>query len=288
MCQTLPFLIAAMLPLAGCGQQAASGGGMGAGPTVFAGSASPLAFVRLSGGIFEMGSPEEEGLWDERPQHPVRLSAFMISETEITQAQWGQLRSDNPARVKGDNLPISGVSWCKALHFANALSLQEGLQPAYRNLADCETRTERVSWDRQAQGYRLPTEAEWEYAARAGSTQAFSSGPSEADLAQVAWYDGNAERAPHPVATRQPNAWGLHDMHGNVYEWVWDRWAPYDAAPRSDPVGPASGVDRVVRGGSWFTPASAARAAFRCVFPPLSEGYDLGFRLARSAPAEEP
>jgi formylglycine-generating enzyme required for sulfatase activity len=185
------------------------------------------------------------------------------------------------------------VSWYQAVQYCNDRSIRDGYTPAYtitsptysgNKLADAT-----VTWDQSADGYRLPTEAEWEYACRAGSTTAFCNGPItestcnpiDPNLNQVGWYCGNARTNPQDVGGKNANAWGLRDMHGNVYEWCWDWYGSYEVAA-TDPTGPESGTDRVQRGGSHFVYAMFCRSASRYYDSPSAGSGDCGFRLART------
>jgi formylglycine-generating enzyme required for sulfatase activity len=220
-----------------------------------------MTFVRIPAGEFRMGSTD--GYDDERPVHTVRISQlFYLGIYAVTQGQWEAVMGNNPSRFTGDpNRPVEQVSWEDVQEFIGRLNAREG-----RTL------------------YRLPTEAEWEYAARAGSTTAYCFGDDSRRLGEYAWYDENAGGQTHPVGTRQPNAWGLYDMHGNVWEWVQDWYGTYAAEPVTDPQGPASGSGRVARGGGWGGDAGHCRSAFRGYGAPgYRDGY-LGFRLLRTAP----
>ena len=218
-------------------------------------------------GAFVMGSPNDErGRWDrEGPSHTVTLSAgFWLAVTPTTQAQWETVAGENPSHFKGAERPVENVSWerCQAY-----LSRLNGLVPGLRA--------------------RLPTEAQWEYACRAGSTAAFNNDrvctqPIGEDpaLNELGWFDGNSGEETHSVAEKEPNAWGLYDMHGNVWEWCHDGLRDYNAEPIIDPVGPMEeGVARVVRGGSWFGVAEFCRSASRYWRAPGFRSDLLGFRL---------
>ncbi len=199
---------------------------------------------------------------------------FKIFATPVTQAVFEQVMRKNPSRFKGANRPVEHVSWFDVVAFCNALSATEGLPPAYR------IDGQNVIWvGPQAPGWRLPTEAEWEYACRAGSTV-----PRYGNLDEIAWYDKNSGRETHDVATKQPNAWGLYDTLGNVREWVWDWYGSYSDGPQTDPTGPQSGSSRVDRGGSWSHGAQYARAAYRDSGAPGYADGLLGFRPLRSLP----
>ena len=233
-------------------------------------------------GSFLMGSPEgEEGRDDdEGPQHRVVLSGgYWLGSTVVTQGLWS-LMSENWSFFQGAENPVEGVSWFDAVRFCNALSAKQGLELAYE-VGEGEEPAVRLlagSW-----GFRLPTEAEWEYACRAGTTTRFWSGDTEEDLARVGWYDANANSTTHPVAQKLVNPWGLYDMHGNIDEWCTDGWeygAPYTGEARTNPVSRA-GSYRVIRGGAWYNSARFARAASRHGIHPSSRNDYLGFRLAR-------
>jgi formylglycine-generating enzyme required for sulfatase activity len=233
----------------------------------------PVGYVRIAPGTFVMGSPESEtGRGDDELQHRVTLTrAHCMKATEVTQGEWQALMGSNPSAFQncGENCPVEQVSWDDAVAFANALSRREGLPECYPlgrfSGLDCR-------------GYRLPTEAEWEYAARAGTTAA-----RFGDVDDVAWYDGNSGGTTHPVGQKQANAWGLYDMLGNVWEWTGDWYGAHlDAA--TDPTGAASGTSRVFRGGSWFFYLRGARASDRGDTAPDNRNLNLGFRLVRTSP----
>ncbi|MFI8191783.1 formylglycine-generating enzyme family protein [Streptomyces sp. NPDC085946] len=196
---------------------------------------------------------------------PVEVAPFRMAVFPVTQACYEQVTGLRPSTARGDRLPVEGVSWWDAVRFCDALSLREGLTPAYR-VRDGE---ETVAWDASADGYRLPTEAEWEHACRAGTT-----GPRYGALDDIAWYRGNADGRIHPVGGRRPNAWGLYDMLGNVWDWCWDL---YDAE--------VYGSYRVLRGGGWSDEHWSCRASVRRRSHPTFRIDDVGFRVARSVPA---
>jgi formylglycine-generating enzyme required for sulfatase activity len=159
------------------------------------------------------------------------------------------------------------------------LSLYLGFKPCY-TIEDIG-----IGWDRTADGFRLPTEAEWEYLCRAGTTATYYGGDTEDDLARTAWYERNCESGPMPVCQREPNSWGLYDTHGNVWEWCWDWFGPYEQSRQADPVGPESGRSRVLRGGSWRRSMHHCRSATRYESSPENQGKSLGFRVVRTVAA---
>ncbi|MFF9029529.1 formylglycine-generating enzyme family protein [Streptomyces iakyrus] len=192
------------------------------------------------------------------------VASFRMSAVPVTQEWYAEITGERPSAARGDRLPVEGVSWWDAVRFCNALSVREGLTPAYEvRPGDGE-----ACWDTTADGYRLPTEAEWEHACRAGGT-----GPRYGELDEIAWYRGNADDRIHPVGGKQPNAWGLYDMLGNVWNWCWDL---YDAE--------VYGAYRVLRGGGWSDEHWSCRASVRRRSHPTFRIDDVGFRVARSMP----
>lgn len=234
----------------------------------------------LPPGDFRMGSPD--GAEDEKPVRIVHITrAFALSETEVTQAQYQAVMGNNPSLYKdkpdSGQHPVEMVSWFDAVKYCNRLSEMEGLKPCYT------IQGEQVEWpDAACPGYRLPTEAEWEYAARADQPYEYAGSD---DLDRVAWHHGNASNTTHPVAQKAPNAWFLYDLSGNVWEWVWDRYSnSYLGAETKDPRGSSIGDNRVLRGGSFGDGAVYARVAYRNRGGPTIRGIFVGFRLARSVP----
>jgi formylglycine-generating enzyme required for sulfatase activity len=238
--------------------------------------------VLLPAGSFFMGSADGES--DEMPVHQVTLDAFWMDRTEVTQAQYGKLVLGNPSHFKGDDRPVEQVSWAQAALYCNLRSRAEGLDPCY----DEET----ARCNLQANGYRLPTEAEWEYACRAGSTAAFDFGSQAGMLNQSAWFADNAGKKTQPVARKKPNPWGLSDMHGNVAEWCNDVYEGtyYAHSPARNPPGPDEGEKYVLRGGAWNSRPTGCRSAARVGEDP---GFQdacfardaIGFRCVRRAAA---
>jgi formylglycine-generating enzyme required for sulfatase activity len=236
---------------------------------------APADMVLVEGGTFQMGS--DDGDSNEKPVHMVTVKSFYIGKYEVTQKEWTEAMGSNPSRFKGDNLPVEQVSWYEAIEYCNKLSLKEGLTPAYRGSGDS------VVYDFNASGYRLPTEAEWEYAAKGGNQDSISyeySGENNVD--SVAWYSGNSGNRTHPVGTKQPNSLGLYDMSGNVYEWCWEWYGNYTSGAQTNPAGASLGTYRVLRGGSWSSTAGVVRSAYRGSDSPSYRIYYIGFRLARS------
>ncbi len=269
------------------------------------GIACDEGMVLIPSGSFMMGSPEGElGQGSDEEQHEVTLTqAFFLDATEVTQGEWESLMGNTPSKNSGcSTCPVERVSYWDALAYANALSASEGL-PACYDLSGCTGSPGTASYDCSGValtssdgtpygcvGFRLPTESEWEYAYRAGTTTAFYSGGisktgcNEPNLAEIGWYCGTAAGQTHPVGGKAPNAWGLYDMAGNVWEWVWDWHGSYPTTSVEDPMGVTGGSKRVIRGGGFYDFASYLRAAYRGVLPPGYAGDDRGFRCARSAP----
>jgi formylglycine-generating enzyme required for sulfatase activity/predicted Ser/Thr protein kinase len=232
-------------------------------------SAAPLPgmnFVKIPGGSFMMGSPPEEKDHSdsESPVHRVSVKPFELLSTPVTQGIWQSVMGKNPSCFQGENNPVETVSWEDCQKFIDNLNKKKGLSHTYR----------------------LPSEAEWEYACRAGTTTRFYWGSidSKSTIGQYCWYDGNSNNTTHPVGQKLPNAWGLYDMSGNVWEWCEDEYsksysgAPTDGSPWVSP----SGSYRVFRGGGWCNGAGFCRSADRALFSPVNRDNDLGFRLARS------
>jgi formylglycine-generating enzyme required for sulfatase activity len=234
----------------------------------------PTGYVRIAPGTFTMGSPTvEEGHSTDETQHTVTITrGYCLKATEVTQGEWQAAMGRNPSEFKkcGANCPVEQVSWHDAVGYANALSRREGLPECY---------TGDTFAGLTCSGYRLPTEAEWEYAARAGTTAATYGNPG-----RVAWNRENSGEKTHPVRQKQPNAWGLYDMLGNVWEWTGDWYGDY-SGEASDPTGAAVGSYRVNRGGSCYLTAIGDRAANRGNTAANNSHSGLGFRLARSAPS---
>jgi formylglycine-generating enzyme required for sulfatase activity len=249
----------------------------------------PPGYALLEPGVFMMGSPADEGGRDPgEVQHQVTITrAFLMKTTEVTQAEWQAVMGNNPSRFAacGGDCPVEEVSWNDAVDYVNRLSNAAGLASCYD--------ANRAFAGLGCLGYRLPTEAEWEYAARAGTQTAYHTGVNtqvncrnDRNLNLAGWYCGNSGDTTHPVGQKQVNAWGLYDMHGNVFEWVQDSLEGYPAGAAVDPVGPAAGDNRSPRGGAFCSSARNARAASRFTTGPDCNyrHQNNGFRPARSLP----
>ena len=220
-----------------------------------------MEFVLVPAGSFLMGGNKlfETAEKDEMPQHRVTISKpFYLGIHEVTQAQWVAVMGENPSKFKGRQRPVEQVSWDEVQKFIGKLNAQEGHKR-----------------------YRLPSEAEWEYAARAGTGGTYFFGDDEDELGLYAWYEDNAAGKTHHVAGKKPNPWGMYDMHGNVWEWVQDWYAQdyYQGSPANDPAGPSAGEYRVLRGGSWSNGAEFCRVADRGIISTDIRLDHLGFRL---------
>ncbi len=290
----LAALAGALLLAAGCGKAPPRGdrpdaGTAAAGGRPAAETPRPVeittqagdVMVLVPGGTFLMGS--RTGPPEERPPHLVRVDPFLMDRCEITQEHFARLQLPDPSHFKNPRHPVDQANWTDAARFCNERSRAEGLRPCY----------DESSWacDFTADGYRLPTEAEWEYACRAGTAGEYSFGDDPRALGAHAWFAGNAGGTTHPVGQKRPNPWGLCDLHGNVAEWCNDAFdtAYYRNSPQDNPTGPETpGPERVVRGGSWKSPAercrAAARAGDRSVLDTCTANDTLGFRCVRRAP----
>ncbi|MDG1482287.1 MAG: formylglycine-generating enzyme family protein, partial [Myxococcota bacterium] len=253
-----------------------------------------LPMVEVPAGAFWMGAKDddEDTVECEKPRHKVQLSGYQISQTPVTQRQYtaviGENPSGNPASAQH---PVENVSWFDAVRFCNALSQRCGLEEAYTIGGGDKPR---VSCRFDAHGFRLPTEAEWEYAAKAGQDFKYS-GSDAPD--EVAWYDGNSGGKTHPVALKKPNAWGLYDMSGNVWEWCWDWYDKDEYQNRvslsgdkmtiaNQPKGPKNGVRRVLRGGSYVSAPWLLRTSSRYWLGPDGRSGVDGFRLTLPSPSQ--
>ncbi len=262
-------------------------------------SPCPEQMVYVPAGTFTMGDAREEGDFTELPTHSVSLNSFYMSKYEVTQAEYAEIMGSYPAHDHGvgEDYPVYHVSWYSAIKYCNLLSMAEELTPVYSisgstnpaNWGAVPTNRD-VTWDAalsnfNANGYRLPTEAEWEYAARGATNDPDYLYSGSEDINDVAWYDDNSGGSTHIVGTKAPNALGLYDMSGNVYEWCWDWYSSdyYGSSPDNDPTGPESGSRRVRRGGYWNYSAFFSRVADRRHSNPYESSHDyLGLRLCRS------
>lgn len=220
---------------------------------------SGVEMVYLPGGVFRMGSSQDNP--DESPPHDVSLTGFLIDKYPVTHEMFVKAQLPDPSRWQDNPKgPVERIRWRDAKRYCNERSLLEELKPCY------DEKTPDWNCDYTANGYRLPTEAEWEYAARAGTEGPYDFGPVDR-LRQYAWFAENANQQTHPVGQKKPNRWGLFDMYGNVSQWCEDVYSPtyYQESPAVDPTGPAGGGDvkRVLRGGNWKAGADACRATFR-------------------------
>ncbi|MDR0380258.1 MAG: formylglycine-generating enzyme family protein [Candidatus Accumulibacter sp.] len=223
-----------------------------------------MEFVLISAGSFVMGSDKSSvnAPDKETPQRQVHISQpFYLGKFEVTQTQWMAVMGDDPSKFEGPDNPVEQVSWYDAQEFIERLNQME-----------------------ETDKYRLPTEAEWEYAARAGTTSVYFFGSDVDELDRYAWYRDNADEKTYPVGQKKPNPWGLYDMYGNVYEWVEDWFGYYPSTPETDPKGPSSGLSRVLRSGSWYNGAGSLRSSFRTSLAPDIRYGTYGFRVALSYP----
>jgi len=241
---------------------------------------SETQMVLLPGGTFTMGDDNEI---DATP-HEVTVSAFYIDTNLVTQEQYEKLMGDNPSRWKANTNPVEQMRWSDGVRYCNARSEAEGLQACY----DLDT------WkcNFAANGYRLPTEAEWEYACRAGTKTMYSFGDDASKLKAYAWFEDNSASKPRPVGSKPANPWGLYDMHGNLWEWCNDFYKVdyYQESPGENPRGPEAGETKVLRGGAWKFSAESCSSAYRYNENPgyadVCFGYDIyGFRCVKNAPA---
>jgi formylglycine-generating enzyme required for sulfatase activity len=231
-----------------------------------------IVMVQAPAGGFLMGDEVD------RPIHRVEITKpFMIATIPVTQILYRAVTGKRPADFQGDDLPVENINWFEAVQFCNDLSKMLNLESAYR--IDGEQAAE---WDQESLGFRLPTEAKWEYVCRAGATTRFACGDLASDLETMGWYGQNSGHKTHPVKSKPPNTWGIFDMHGNVREWVWDWYGEYPGGVAVDPKGPERGAHRVIRGGSWGSGARLCRSAYRFDYLPGIRDFLVGFRLTRS------
>ena len=255
---------------------------------------SMITTVLIPAGTFRMGNTGAYvGNPDEKPVHSVTITnSYYMGKYAITQSQWNAIMTNNPSLFIGDSLPVETVNWLDAVRFCNKLSDKDGLQECY-NYSD----TNNVQWNIKANGWRLPTEAEWEYACKAGTQTDFYTGncmfpsyePVDPNLDMAGWYAGNMKtNSTYPVGLKQPNTFGLYDMHGNVFQWCWDVYDSYQTGNLTDPIGPVatSSSRRVSRGGCWDSNADVCRSSNRslsstCTMVGLCY-VSFGLRVARN------
>lgn len=256
------------------------------------------AMVLVPGGSFQMGCTPEQlpdcGA-DENPVHGVTLAGFYLAKNEVTQVEWQSLMAANPSQSIscGERCPVENVSWYDALVYCNRRSVAEGLVPSYyadaghtqvfgSNGSTWSLPNAGPVFQKNTNGYRLPTEAEWEFAARGGLFSTGKKYPGSNDLGEVAWWNGNSGAVPHPAGEKKPNELGLFDLGGNVAEWCSDWYGNYPAGISTNPAGPAAGTQKILRGGAWDGPAPTQRTASRETALPSDRNSKVGFRLCRS------
>ena len=239
-----------------------------------------VEMIIIDGGTFQMGDVWGDGYSDQTP-HDVTLSSFYIGKYEVTQALYQEIMGNNPSYFIGDSLPVERVSWYDAIAFCNKLSDTTGLVAIYT--IDSLSVTADFSKD----GYRLPTEAEWEYAARSGGRddRKYSGTNTESELGNYAWYDldrNHPNYGTNKVGTKQDNDLGIYDMSGNVWEWCWDWYGTYSSSFQTNPTGASTGSIRTLRGGHWAAPSDFCSTASRGCVTPLDSDRGLGFRIAKN------
>jgi len=248
----------------------------------------------INGGTFQMGSTNGEN--NEQPVHLVTLNTFYINKYEVTQAEWITTMGSNPSyNISSANNPVDNVSWYNILVYCNKRSIQEGFTPCYtiNNSTNPDTwgaipiSNNNTTWDAvicnwNSNGYRLPTEAKWEFSARGGNTINDYTYSGSNNVEDVAWYSLNSNGFTHQVGTKNPNGLGIYDMSGNVYEWCWDRFSIYNSSPQTNPTGSITGIDRVCRSGGISSVSNYCRVSSRISYYPHGIDYTNGFRLVRS------
>lgn len=248
-----------------------------------------MNFAYIPPGEFTMGSPPDEGgrQPNERPHHVVLSQGFYMMTTEVTQRHWIDVMGDNPSAFDtcGPDCPVENISWNMAARFIKKLNRQSKKNGGMSvgNSSGAELPDQSAKDDGRSPvrlRYALPTEAQWEYACRAGRQGWFYFGGDTWGLSEYAWFKNNSGGEPHAVAQKKANAFDLYDMHGNVWEWCRDYAGSYSPKPSVDPTGPKKGTLRIARGGSWYYPALTARCANRLALPPEMGNYNVGFRLA--------
>jgi formylglycine-generating enzyme required for sulfatase activity len=247
-----------------------------------------MKLLLIPAGEFRMGSRDsvKDADENEKPRHRVQITRpFFLGVHPVTQEQYEKVIGNNPSYFKNQpENPVETISWMEAVTFCNQLSERENLR-SYYQISGADVTIP----DPGGTGYRLPNEAEWEYACRAGSETIYFFSDNPADLGKYAWFEGNSTLKAHPVGQKRPNAFGLYDMHGSIGEWCWDWYEGryYSQSPGTDPLGPSQGAARVFRGGGWIYYANYVRAANRGYYSPDGRVEYLGFRVARASSSPE-
>lgn len=249
----------------------------------FSATAQESLLVKVKGGIYTMGctidcdNEPRERLYRDLPAHKVKVNDFYISKFEVTQQEFELVMGYNPSEFKGENRSVENVTWFQAVEYCNLLSVKREYDPCY------EIKGSKVSCDFKKNGYRLLTEAEWEYAAKEGCETDYTlkySGSNNID--EVAWISVNSNGETHNVGKKKANKLGIYDMSGNVTEWCWDWFAPYQSIADDNPTGPVDGTHKVERGGSWKYPDKASIVSRRHFVLPNEKYSRLGFRIGKS------
>ncbi len=234
--------------------------------------------ILVAGGEFTMGS--EDGNEDEEPVHGVGVSSFYLGRTEVSQALWESVMGSNPSENKNPAFAAGMVSWYDAVRFCNMLSKRDGLTPCYSGMGEI------VTCDFAANGYRLPTEAEWAFAARGGNASKGYRYAGSNSLDEVGWYHDNCEGTEHAIGLKRSNELGFFDMSGGQWEWCWDWYAEYPKGAQVDPRGPQDGETRIIRGGTWNIGAEGSRVSRRGDWCADCRSFNTGLRLCRTAMKE--
>ena len=247
-------------------------------------------FILVKAGTFVMGAaPDEPGRSDEEAQHQVEITKnFFISSHEVTQKEWESVMGNGVASQRnkedskwklygeGADFPMYYISWNDAVEFCNKLSSKNGLTPCYSGSGSG------IKCNFEANGYRLPTEAEWEYASRGGHNGKGTMYSGSDQFDNVAWQKRNSGNTIHPVGQLSPNELGIYDMSGNVYEWCWDIYEPHKTSAVKNPAGAASGDKRIIKGGSWGLGGYNCRSAYRQPFDPVRRSHSIGMRIVKN------